>query len=65
MIAPIIPYRDVDAPAFTILSEGFVRHVKIFPPIPEITKIISVFHHPNVYSTRLTNIKIVSTLPKK
>lgn len=36
MIVPIIPYKQVDAPAFMIVSDGLVRQLKIFPPIPEI-----------------------------
>jgi len=35
MMVPIIPYKQVDAPALMIVSEGLVRQLKIFPPIPE------------------------------
>ena len=35
IIAPIMPNKHVEAPALTIVSEGFVRSVKMFPPIPD------------------------------
>lgn len=36
MIVPMIPYKHVEAPALTIVSDGVVRQLNIFPPIPEI-----------------------------
>ena len=46
-IIPIIPYKDVDAPAFTLLKSASAE--KILPPIPETIYTIAVCHGPYVY----------------
>lgn len=35
IIAPIIPYKQVEAPTLTMFSDPFVKSENMFPPIPE------------------------------